>query len=99
MSREVHVRFCERPVVKFHRPTQPHRCATSRAGKFAMQVSTMKKRLRRALVATFAWCREHMHAPFEYQQQMLKAQLRGHYQYYGRPTDLCRLAKICHTGR
>jgi RNA-directed DNA polymerase len=25
MSREVHVRFCERPVVQFHRPTQPFR--------------------------------------------------------------------------
>ena len=34
-----------------------HRMGTSRAGKFAMQVSTMKKRLRRALGAIAAWCR------------------------------------------
>jgi RNA-directed DNA polymerase len=76
-----------------------HRCATSRAGKFAMQVSTMKKRLRRALVATSAWCREHMHASLEYQQQMLNAKLRGHYQYYGRPTNFRSLAKFVNTVR
>ena len=76
-----------------------HRAGTSRAGKFAMQVSTMKKRLRRALVATSAWCREHMHTPLEYQQQMLNAKLRGHYQYYGRPTNFRSLAKFVNTVR
>ena len=76
-----------------------HRAGTSRAGKFAMQVSTMKKRLRRALVATSAWCREHMHTPLEYQQQMLNAKLRGHYQYYGRPTNFRSLAKFGNTVR
>jgi len=37
-----------------------HRCATSRAGKFTMHVSTMKKRLRRGLLAITAWCRGHI---------------------------------------
>ena len=76
-----------------------HRMGTSRAGKFAMQVSTMKKRLRRALVAIAAWCREHMHTPLEYQQQMLNAKLRGHYQYYGRPTNYRSLEKFVFTVR
>ena len=76
-----------------------HRCATSRAGKFAMHVSTMKKRLRRGLVAIAAWCREHLHTPLEYQQQMLNAKLRGHYQYYGRPTNFRSLEKFVHTVR
>jgi RNA-directed DNA polymerase len=76
-----------------------HRCATSRAGKFAMQVSTMKKRLRRGLVAIAAWCREHLHTPLEYQQQMLNAKLRGHYQYYGRPTNYRSLEKFVYTVR
>jgi retron-type reverse transcriptase len=76
-----------------------HRCATSRAGKFAMHVSTMKKRLRRGLVAIAAWCREHLHTPVEYQQQMLNAKLRGHYQYYGRPTNYRSLEKFVHTVR
>jgi group II intron reverse transcriptase/maturase len=76
-----------------------HRCATSRAGKFTMHVSTMKKRLRRALLAIAAWCREHMHTPLEYQQQMLNAKLRGHYQYYGRRTNYRSLEKFVHTVR
>jgi hypothetical protein len=37
-----------------------HRCATSRAGKFVVHVSTMKKRLRRGLIAIAAWCCEHL---------------------------------------
>jgi hypothetical protein len=52
-----------------------HRTATSRAGKFAMQVSTMKKRLRRGLLAIAAWCREHLHTPLESQQQTLNVKL------------------------
>jgi RNA-directed DNA polymerase len=76
-----------------------HRCATSRAGKFAMHVSTMKKRLRRGLLAIAAWCREHLHTPLESQQQMLNAKLRGHYQYYGRPTNYRSLEKFVHAVR
>jgi len=64
-----------------------------------MQVSTMKKRLRRALVAIAAWCREHLHTSLESQQQMLNAKLRGHYQYYGRPTNYRSLEKFVHTVR
>ena len=64
-----------------------------------MQVSTMKKRLRRALVAIAAWCRDHLHTPLEYQQQMLNAKLRGHYQYYGRPTNSRSLEKFVFTVR
>jgi RNA-directed DNA polymerase len=76
-----------------------HRCATSRAGNFIVQVSTMKKRLRRALVAIVAWCREHLHEPLDYQQQKLNAKLRGHYQYYGRPTNYRSLEKFVYTVR
>ncbi len=47
----------------------------------------MKKRLKRALKAVATWCREHRHDPVDHQQQMLNAKLRGHYQYYGRPTN------------
>jgi RNA-directed DNA polymerase len=71
-----------------------HRYATSRAGKFAVHLGTMKKRLRRGLLAISAWCREHLHAPLDHQQRMLNAKLRGHYQYYGRPTNFRGLAKF-----
>jgi hypothetical protein len=64
-----------------------------------MQVSTMKKRLRRGLLAIAAWCREHLHTPLESQQQMLNAKLRGHYQCYGRPTNYRNLEKFAHVVR
>jgi len=47
----------------------------------------MAKRLRRGLMAIAEWCREHRHDPVDQQQRTLNAKLRGHYQYYGRPTN------------
>jgi len=64
-----------------------HMCARSRRGKFAVHVKTVGKRLRRGLKAIAEWCREHLHDPVDEQQKTLNAKLRGHYQYYGRPTN------------
>ncbi len=64
-----------------------HKCARSRRGKFTVHVKSMKKRLKRALKAVAAWCSAHRHDPVDIQQHMLNAKLRGHYQYYGRPTN------------
>src|SRR5436190_6896560 len=64
-----------------------HVCARSRKGKFTVHVRTMKKRLRRGLKAIAEWCQENRHLPVEEQQKTLNAKLRGHYQYYGRPTN------------
>ena len=65
-----------------------HLCKRSRKGKFVVHVRTMRKRLRRSLKAVTAWCREHRHYPVEAQQAALNRKLRGHYQYYGRSTNL-----------
>src|ERR1700756_3238870 len=62
-------------------------CARSRKGKFTVHVRTMKKRYRRGLKAIAEWCQENRHLPVEKQQKTLNAKLRGHYQYYGRPTN------------
>jgi RNA-directed DNA polymerase len=64
-----------------------HVCARSRKGKFTVHVRTMKKRLRRGLKAIAEWCQENRHLPVDEQQKTLNAKLRGHYQYYGRPTN------------
>jgi len=64
-----------------------HVCARSRKGKFTVHVRTMKKRFRRGLTAIAEWCRENRHLPVDEQQKTLNAKLRGHYQYYGRPTN------------
>jgi RNA-directed DNA polymerase len=64
-----------------------HICARSRKGKFTVHVKTVAKRLRRGLKAVAEWCKEHRHDPVAEQQKTLNAKLRGHYQYYGRPTN------------
>jgi RNA-directed DNA polymerase len=47
----------------------------------------MRKRLRRSVKAVAQWCQHHRHDPVEHQAAALNAKLRGHYQYYGRPTN------------
>jgi len=64
-----------------------HKAARSLRGKFTVHVKTMQKRLRRAFKAVTRWCQEHRHDPVHQQQEALNAKLRGHYQYYGRPTN------------
>jgi RNA-directed DNA polymerase len=64
-----------------------HICARSRRGKFMVNTKTMKKRLRRGLTAVAEWCQENRHEPVDKQLKTLNAKLRGHYQYYGRPTN------------
>lgn len=64
-----------------------HKCARSRRGWFTVHVKTMKKRLRRSLKRVAEWCQTHRHYDVKWQQGTLNAKLRGHYQYYGRPTN------------
>ena len=64
-----------------------HLCRRSRKGKFTIHLRTARKRLRRSLRKAAVWCQEHRHDPVEAQCRMLNAKLRGHYQYYGRPTN------------
>ena len=71
-----------------------HVCARSRRGKFTVHGRTMKKRFRRGLTAIAEWCQENRHMPVEEQQKTLNAKLRGHYQYYGRPTNYQRLCRF-----
>ncbi len=71
-----------------------HICTRSRRGKFTVHVRTMRKRLCRSLTAVARWCREHRHEDVEQQQKTLNAKLRGHYQYYGRPTNFPNVEKF-----
>src|SRR6516162_4483455 len=64
-----------------------HICACSRRGKFTVHVRTMNKRLRRSFNSVVEWCRVHRHDDVSKQQATLNAKLRGHYRYYGRPTN------------
>jgi group II intron reverse transcriptase/maturase len=64
-----------------------HFCARNRKGGFTVHVKTIAKRLRRGLKAIADWCKQHRHEPVDEQQKTLNAKLRGHYQYYGRPSN------------
>lgn len=64
-----------------------HICKRSRKGKFMIQLRTARKRLSRSLKKIALWCQKHRHDPVEEQRQALNAKLRGHDQYYGRPTN------------
>jgi RNA-directed DNA polymerase len=74
-----------------------HMGARSRKGKFTVHVKTIGKRLRRGLKAITEWCQKHRHEPVAAQQKTLNAKLRGHYQYYGRPTN-CRSLRQFYRG-
>src|SRR6266850_2513691 len=71
-----------------------HVCARSRKGKFTVHVRTMKKRFKRGLKAIAEWCQENRHELVDEQQKTLNAKLRGHYQYYGRPTNYRSILKF-----
>lgn len=64
-----------------------HICKRSRRGKFTIHVRTMRKRQKRSLKRVTLWCQKHRHDPVEKQCEVLNSKLRGHYQYYGRPTN------------
>ncbi len=71
-----------------------HICRRSRRGNFTLHVRTMRQRLRRSLRRASAWCQRHRHDPLVEQRRALNAILRGHYQYYGRPTNFRSLWKF-----
>jgi RNA-directed DNA polymerase len=71
-----------------------HVCARSRRGRFTIHVRTMRKRVRRSVKAVAHWCQQHRHDSVENQAAALNAKLRGHYQYYGRPTNFRALRRF-----
>jgi RNA-directed DNA polymerase len=64
-----------------------HIVARSRRGRFTIHVRTMRKRLHRSLKRISDGCQRHRHEPVAEQAARLNAKLRGHYPYYGLPTN------------
>src|SRR6266545_1859047 len=60
-----------------------HYWGRSRRGSWVVKRKTAKGRLKRALDALSAWCRENLHLPIGDQHQKLTQKLEGHYGYYG----------------
>lgn len=71
-----------------------HIARRSQKGNFCVHVKTMRKRLKRSIKTATEWCRDHRHQSLEEQQKALNSKLRGHYQYYGRPTNFMTIKKF-----
>jgi RNA-directed DNA polymerase len=64
-----------------------HYCARSRDGRFVVKRRTDRKRLTRKLHTVRTEQRRRMHAPVSDQHRWLCSVLRGHYRYYGLPSN------------
>jgi RNA-directed DNA polymerase len=69
-----------------------HYCARTRDGRFVVKRRTDRKRLSRKLRELGQVMRRRMHAPVAVQHRWLSSVLRGHYAYYGLPSNWHRLA-------
>lgn len=69
-----------------------HFCAWSRTGAFVVKRRTERKRLTRKLHHVRGELWQRMHAPISSQQKWLSSVLRGHYAYYGLPSNWHPLA-------
>lgn len=69
-------------------------CAMTRAGKFTVRLKTASRRLRRTLVQVGKWCKTNRHLPFRRQSELLRPMVLGHYEYYGRRSNIRSLGKF-----
>jgi RNA-directed DNA polymerase len=59
-----------------------HYWTRSFKGHWVVRRKTSKKRLKRAILRTYEWCKEHRHDTVKEQWRTLNQKIRGHYQYY-----------------
>lgn len=69
-----------------------HFCARSREGRFVVKRKTQRKRKLRKLKELRMEARRRMHRPVVEQHEWLSAVLRGHYGYYGLPSNMRSMA-------
>ena len=86
--RESHARFCERPVVKFRRPTHPHICGKNGLGRFMVRRTTIRKRMRAKLREVKQQLCKRMHDPVPQTGGWLKSVVQGYFNYYAVPGNL-----------
>lgn len=64
-----------------------HYCGRTRDGRFVVKRKTQSKRLTTKLKSLWTEARRRMHMPVRDQHQWLTQVLRGHYAYYGLPSN------------
>jgi RNA-directed DNA polymerase len=92
MSREVHVRFCERLGVQLPGPTLPHISGKDGNGRFTVRRTTIRKRMRTKLQQIKQHLRKRMHDPVPKTGEWLRAVVHGHFNYYAVPGNLHSLS-------
>jgi RNA-directed DNA polymerase len=76
-----------------------HYCATSRDGKFIVKRKTQRKRKIRKLKELRIEARRRMHSPVAQQHEWLSAVLRGHFAYYGLPSNMRSMVSFAYEVR
>jgi RNA-directed DNA polymerase len=64
----------------------------TRWGRWRLACKTRRARLRRAIQAVYAWCRDHRHETLAVQHVALRSRLQGHFNYFGVNGNLKSLA-------
>jgi len=76
-----------------------HYCASGRDGRFIVKRKTQRKRAIRKLKELRIEVRRRMHRPVAEQHEWLSAVLRGHFAYYGVPSNMRSMASFAHEVR
>jgi group II intron reverse transcriptase/maturase len=71
-----------------------HYCGKTQDGRFLVKRKTQRHRMIRKLKQLRVECRLRMHAPLNDQHKWLTSVLRGHYAYYGVPSNFRSLAQF-----
>jgi len=73
-----------------------HYCATSRGGRFIVKRKTARKRGIRKLKELRTEAKRRMHSPVAKQHEWLSAVLRGHFAYFGLPSNMRSMASFAY---
>jgi hypothetical protein len=76
-----------------------HYCASSRDGRFVVKRKTQRKRMIRKLNELRIEARDRMHHPVAEQHEWLSAVLRGHFAYYGLPSNMRSMGSFAYEVR
>lgn len=89
---DLRIKRGERRLKTFNFLGFTHCCARTKDGRFVVKRRTDRKRLTRKIHEVQAELWRHMHAPVSNQYRWITSVLRGHYAYYGLPSNWQRMA-------
>ena len=73
-----------------------HYWARSLNGNWVIKRRTSRKRVQRTISSLWEWCRTNRHLPIMEQHRMLRAKLRGHFQYFGIRCNMRSMEVVLH---